>query len=162
QLLPLLQFFRKETEEIGWRHAPLRACFTLDDPNLRLPSYGFLNYRELIEQAQKHQFHVALATVPLDVSSAHSSTVSLIKRNSQRVSLLIHGNNHTRAELGWSPSRERSLAILTQSLSRIEWLEKTTALRVDRVMVPPHNAFSDKVAPLLLALGFEGAAVAMS
>jgi hypothetical protein len=162
QLLPLLQFLRKATEEIGWRRAPLRACFTLDDPNLRLPSYGFLNYRELIEQAQKHHFHVALATVPLDVSSTHSNTAGLIKRNSQCVSLLIHGNDHTRAELGRSRSRERSLAVLSQSLSRIEWLERSTELRVDRVMVPPHNAFSDKVAPLLLALGFEGAAVAMS
>jgi hypothetical protein len=162
QLLPLLQFLVKETEEIGWRHAPLRACFTLDDPNLRSPSYGFLNYRELIEQAQKHHFHVALATIPVDVSSTHSNTVRLIKRNSQCVSLLIHGNNHTRAELGWSRPRERSLAILSQSLSRIEWLEKTTALRVDRVMVPPHDALSDKIAPFLLALGFEGAAVAMT
>jgi hypothetical protein len=54
------------------------------------------------------------------------------------------------------------LAILSQSLSRIEWLEKTAGLRVDRVMVPPHNAFSDKIAPFLLALGFEGAAVAMT
>jgi hypothetical protein len=84
QLLPLLQFLVKETEEIGWRRPPLRACFTLDDPNLRLPSYGFLNYRELIEQAQKNHFHVALATIPIDVSSTHSGTVSLIKRNSSR------------------------------------------------------------------------------
>jgi hypothetical protein len=162
QLLPLLKFLVTETEKIGWKHAPLRACFTLDDPNLRLPSYGFLNYRELIEQAQKHHFHVALATIPIDVSSTHSGTVSLIRRNSQYVSLLIHGNNHTRAELGWFRSRERSLAILSQSLSRIEWLEKTTGLRADRVMVPPHNAYSDKMAPFLLALGFEGAAIAMT
>ncbi|OPY96571.1 hypothetical protein A5906_04845 [Bradyrhizobium sacchari] len=162
QLLPLLQFLVKETEEIGWRHAPLRACFTLDDPNLRLPSYGFLNYRELVEQAQKHHFHVALAMIPVDVWSTHSNTVSLIKRSSRYVSLLIHGNNHTRAELSRSRPRERTLAILGQSLSRIEWLEKTTALRVDRVMVPPHNALSDKIAPLLLASGFEGAAVAMT
>jgi hypothetical protein len=162
QLLPLLLFLRKVTEEVSWRCAPLRACFILDDVNLRLPSYGFLNFCELIEQTQKHHFHVALATVPLDASSTHAKTVSLIKYNSQRVSLLIHGNNHTRAELGWSPSLEHSLAVLAQSLSRIERLEKTTSLRVDRVMVPPHNAFSDKVAPLLLALGLEGAAVAMS
>lgn len=68
QLLPVLQFLHKETEKIGWRYPPLRACFTLDDPNLRWPSYGFLNYRELVEQAQERAFHVALATVPLDVS----------------------------------------------------------------------------------------------
>jgi hypothetical protein len=161
QLLPLLQFLRKESEEIGWKHPPIRACFILDDPNLRRPSYGLLNYRELIEQAQKHDFHVALATIPLDVSGTHSNTVNLIKRNSQHVSLLIHGNDHTQAELGRSRSRERHLAILAQSLSRIEWLEKTTGLRVDRVMVPPHHAFCDEVAPLLLALGFEGVAVSM-
>jgi hypothetical protein len=162
QLLPVLQFLRKESEEIGWKHPPIRACFTLDDPNLRRPSYGLLNYRELIEQTQKHEFHVAVATIPLDVSGTHSNTVNLIKRNSQHVSLLIHGNNHTRAELGRSRSHERLLAILAQSLSRIEWLEKTTGLRVDRVMVPPQGAFCDGVAPLLLALGFEGAAVAMT
>ena len=161
QLLPLLHFLREIAADIDWIRPPVRACFTFDDPNLHWPAYGFLSYRELFRQARKDRFHISLATIPLDVWGPHSGAVTLIKENGEHVSLLIHGNNHTRNEFGHAGTRQRYLSMLAQSLRRIEWLEKVTGLHVDRVMVPPHEALAAAVLAPLLALGFEGASLSM-
>ena len=160
QLLPLLHFLREVTTELGWMRPPLRACFMFDDPNLHWPSYGFLSYRELIQQAKKDRFHAAFATVPLDAWGSHSRTVSLFKENTEHLSLLIHGNDHTRDELGQVRTPEGHLRLVGQSLRRIERLERVTGLHVDRVMVPPHEALTYGVLTAMLSLGFEGVSLA--
>lgn len=156
QLLPLLHFLREVTVGMGWTRPPLRACFTFDDPNLHWSSYGFLSYRELIERARRDRFHVAFATVPLDAWGSNASTVNLFKENPGQISLLVHGNNHTREELGQARTPDGHLRLLAQSLRRVEKLERATGLQVDRVMVPPHEALVDGALTALLSLGFEG------
>jgi len=156
QLLPLLHFLREVTVGMGWTRPPLRACFTFDDPNLHWSSYGFLSYRELIERAKQDRFHVAFATVPLDAWGSNGATVDLFKENPGQISLLVHGNNHTREELGQARTPEGHLQLLAQSLRRVEKLERATGLQVDRVMVPPHEALVDGALTALLSLGFEG------
>jgi hypothetical protein len=156
QLLPLLHFLREVTAGAGWVLPPLRACFMFDDPNLHWPSYGFLSYRELIQQARKYKFHVAIATVPLDVWGPHSRTINLFKENTEYLSLLIHGNDHTANELGQPRTRDGHLGLVAQSLRRVERLERASGLHVDRVMVPPHEALVDSVSAAMLSVGFEG------
>ena len=156
QLLPLLHFLREVTAELGWVRPPLRACFMFDDPNLHCQSYGFLSYRELLQQATKDRFHVTFATVPLDAWSSHSRTVSLFKENTEYLSLLIHGNDHTRDELGQIRTAGGYLRLVGQSLRRIEKFELVTGLHVDRVMVPPHEALAEAVLTAMLSIGFEG------
>jgi hypothetical protein len=157
QLLPLLHFLREVTAELGWVQPPLRACFMFDDPNLHWPSYGFLSYRELIQQARKDQFHVAFATVPLDAWGSSSRAISLFKENTEYLSLLVHGNNHTRDELGQTRARDCHLRLMAQGLRRIERLERGSGLHVDRVMVPPYEALVDSAFADMFSLGMEGA-----
>lgn len=159
QLLPLLHFLREVTSELGWTRPPLRACFTFDDSNLHWLSYGFLSYPELIQQARKDRFHVTFATVPLDGWGLHSRTVRLFKENPEQLSLMIHGNNHTRDELGQARTLDGHLQLMAQSLCRIERLERATGLHVNRVMVPPFEALSVGAMVAMLALGFEGASL---
>ncbi len=80
-LLPLVQYLRDLTRGEDWTPPPLRASITLDDPNLASQSYGWLDYNDLVTRARAHNFHVSIATVPLDAwlaprspSPTHSTT----------------------------------------------------------------------------------------
>jgi hypothetical protein len=162
QLLPLLHFLREATADLGWVQTPLRACFMFDDPNLHWPSYGFLSYRELVRQARKDRFHVAIATVPLDMWGLHSPTIGLFKESTEYLSLLIHGNDHTRHELGRARTRDGNLRLVAQSLLRVERFERVSGLHVDRVMVPPHEVLAHGVVVTMLSLGFQGVSLSLS
>jgi hypothetical protein len=156
QLLPLVHFLRQVSAGLGWGQPALRACFIFDDPNLHWPSYGFLSYGELVQQAKTDRFHVAFATVPVDAWGSQSRTVRLFKENPAHLSLLIHGNNHTREELGRIRTHGDALRLLGQALRRVERLERITGVHVDRVVVPPHEALADAVVLPMLTLGLEG------
>ena len=160
RLLPLLHFLRQVTAGSGWEPAPLRACFMFDDPNLHWRSYGFLDYPALVRRARQDGFHVALATVPLDVLwGAHRPTVQLFRENPEQLSLLIHGNDHTRAELGQERSAEGHLQLAAQALRRVARFEGATGLSVGRVMAPPHGAYAKEGLGAMFNLGFEGACI---
>jgi hypothetical protein len=158
RLLPLLHFLREVAAD-AWQPPPLRACLMFDDPNLRWRSYGFLDYRRLAELARQSGLHVALATVPLDAWGAHRATVKLFKENPGQLSLLIHGNDHTREELGRARSPEDQLRLLAQALARISRFERSTGLRVARAIAPPHGACAKAGLAAMFALGFEGACI---
>jgi hypothetical protein len=154
-LLPLIVFLRRITQDQGWVSPPLRACFMFDDPNLHWPTYGFLDYAVLAHHAKRYNYHVAIATIPLDAWFVHSGVARLFRENTSHLSLLIHGNNHTRNELGRSYEDETCEGLIAQSLKRIARLERRWNLRVPRVMAPPHNACTADVAGQLLRQGFE-------
>ena len=68
----------------GWTLPPPRASFVIDDPNLHWPSYGYLDYRELVAHAPQHGYHVGLATVPLDGWLIDRRAAALVARNAVR------------------------------------------------------------------------------
>jgi len=123
-LLPLISFLRETRGDAAYRHPAPRASFIIDDPNLHWPTYGFVNYRELARQAEKENYHLAFATIPLDAWFTHRATADLFRSHPARLSLLVHGNNHSKAELArtYSPSARR--ALLGQALKRVERLER--------------------------------------
>lgn len=159
RLVPLLHFLRSLTEEQRWEPPTLQACFMFDDPNLHWPSYGFIDFSEMLHHAQKHQYHVSFATIPLDAWFVHRRTASLFKQNRNHLSLLIHGNNHTAQELARSCSDEERNQVLRQVLDRIEELEHRSGVEVSRVMAPPHGAYSEDFLGTSANLGFEAACV---
>ena len=160
QVLPLLHFLREVTAGMGWDNPPLRACLMLDDPNLHWPSYGFLRYEKLLDEAKSRGFHVAFATVPLDAWVSHPAAVRLFRRHPDRFSLLAHGNDHIKHELSRSRTEKGYLRLAAQSLRRIDRLEKVTGLHVSRVMAPPHGDCTDGCLAALLEAGFEGVCAA--
>jgi hypothetical protein len=92
-LLPLLHFLRARTETIRWQPPTARASLLFDDPNLHWPSYGFVKLGELGAHARKHDYHVALATVPLDAWFAHPAALRALRESDGAISLLVHGND---------------------------------------------------------------------
>lgn len=151
----LVHFLRALAAEGGWRAQPLRAAFVFDDPNLRWRSYGFIDYRRLLEHADAHGYHAAMAMIPLDAGRPHRATVSLFATRRDRLSLVVHGNDHIKQELLATADGDGALATAAQALRRIERFERRSGLRVDRVMMPPHGLCSEDVARALAIVGFD-------
>lgn len=159
ELLPLMHFLREAGAASAWQLPPLRAAFVIDDPNLHWPHYGGVDYRQLAAHAERENYHVAIATIPLDAWYTHLPTAQIFRQHRQRLSLVVHGNNHARAELAAAYAPAERARLLDQALARIRRLESRAGLTVCRVMVPPHGACSGDMLAALPAHGFESACI---
>ena len=154
-LLPLVAFLREVTQAHEWSKPPLRASFVIDDPNLRWPTYGFIDFRALATHATDHGYHVAVATVPLDSRPVSSAAARVFANNPRSLSLLVHGNEHLRNELERFSSVRRAREEMDQALRRVASLERRAGVRVDRVMAAPHERCSRVTTEAMLQAGFE-------
>jgi hypothetical protein len=154
-LLALSQFLRDLTERRRWQAPPPRAAFVIDDPNLHWPSYGHIRYTELLRNAAEHGYHVTIAMVPFDGWMAHPAVKRQFRQNAEQVSVCVHGNDHYGPELGAPRSPGASAALAEQALRRSASFQRRTGVRIDRVMVPPHERLCEPVAQALLGRGFE-------
>ncbi len=156
-LLPLMNFLRRLVEDVEWRSPAPRACFVFDDPSLHRLSYGFLDYRLLAEHAVRHNYFVSVATVPLDTWWVNSTVAATFHALSPRLSLLIHGNNHTSCELLLEEDKTTQLALAAQAIRRMERLEQRYQIPLLKIMEPPHGVMAYGSFAHLLALGYEAA-----
>ena len=156
RLLPLLHFLRQLTP---WTRPALRACFMFDDPNLHWKTYGYIKFDELAGHARVHNYHASFATVPFDGWYVNPATAAIFRHNRDRLSLLVHGNNHTFAELAREYPNGDRCASMAQAQRRIDELEKRSGLEIPRVMAAPHGGCSAEMADTLLEVGFEAASI---
>jgi hypothetical protein len=159
EMIPLLHWLREICENDLYEGPPLRACFMFDDPNLHRPRYGFVDYQKIATHATKENYHVSFATIPLDTWFTHKATAEIFKQNVRQLSLLVHGNNHTKRELAQTYTPINRVSLLQQALRRVERLEQKTGVKVSRVMVPPHGACSHEILEDLPRNGFESACI---
>lgn len=159
RLLPLMHFVR---ELSGWKPPAPRACFIFDDPNLHWKSYGYIRYEQLFDHALQHDYHVAFATVPLDSWYIHPATARFFRTASARLSLLMHGNNHTRHELGNGGTEQSRRATVAKALLRTRRLEEEYGLPVARVMAAPHDCCDHRMGDVLMRMGFDALFYAIS
>jgi hypothetical protein len=159
ELLPLLHFLRTVTDYYQWQRPPVRAQFMFDDPNLHWPTYGLVKYGELARRAEKENYHVSFATVPLDAWFTHGGAVEIFQRNPGRLSLCVHGNDHTKRELAQNYTLVGRIALLRQAIRRIEKLARRSGLPISKVMVPPHGACSHEMLAEIVGCGFESACI---
>lgn len=157
-LLPVVQFLRRVVGDRSTRRRP-RAAFLFDDPNLHGRTYGFLDFERLVVEGDRVGYHVAFASIPLDMWYASRSAVALFRDHPARLSLLVHGNDHVRRELARPRDAAESMALLMQARRRVETFERRFGLPVARVMAPPHGACAETVARELPAAGFEALCV---
>ncbi len=159
QLLPILVFLRNLAMDNSWEPPPLQACFMVDDPNLHWPTYGFIDFMKMAAHAERHNYHVSFATIPIDAWFVHKYTASLFNNCRDRLSLIFHGNDHITNELGRPYSESEKTLLLEQALDRIAGLERRSGLEVARVMAPPHGACSESMLGALARMGFEAACI---
>jgi hypothetical protein len=130
-----------------------------DDPNLHWGSYGFIDFAKLARHARESNYHAAFAMVPLDAWFVHSGAATLLQQNEAYLSLLMHGNNHAKAEFGSALNADTYARSLAQAIRRIEGFERRSGVSVARVMAPPYGAFQEIVADVMTNLGYEAACV---
>jgi hypothetical protein len=132
------------------------ACLIVDDPPLK-PRYGFLRYRDVLRLMDAHNFATTVAFIPWNWRRTDARTVQLFHEHPDRLSLCIHGCDHTSKEFA-----ERSTAVLNKRIrvanKRMRRFGRRTQLRHEDVMLFPQGAFSASAARALKLNGFVAAA----
>jgi hypothetical protein len=140
RVAPAMMFVRYCAGERGWHALHHYANFTIDDPWLRQP-YGYVDYKGLLGEMEKHDFHTTIAFIPWNYDRSEPDVVSLFRNHPDRFSIAIHGDNHDHKE--FTDYRSKPLAIqvanLKQSLARMEKFQAQTGIPYDRVMIFPHS-----------------------
>jgi len=140
RIAPGLIFIRYCAGERGWHSLHYYANFTIDDPWLRQP-YGYADYKGLLGEMEKHNFHTTIAFIPWNYARSEPEVVSLFQHHPDRFSIAVHGNDHDHKE--FTDYRSKSLALqvadLKQALARMERFQTLTGIEYDKVMVFPHS-----------------------
>jgi len=159
-LLPLVHFVRRIALGGAEQSEPHRACFIIDDPNVRFSSYGHVRFRELARDARDRGYHVAVATIPLDLLLPMRGAAGIFREFPSELSLVVHGNDHVHRELERRRSAAAAERMIMSAAARVARFESRAGIRIDRVMCPPHGGCSERTMEALFRCGFLGLAAA--
>lgn len=153
-LLPLVQFVRRIAVGGSEQPRPLGACFVIDDPNVRFASYGHVRFAELARDARECGYHVAVATIPLDLLLPPERAAAAFREFPAELSLVVHGNDHVRGELERRRTPAAAERMIASAEARVARFEARAGVRVERVMCPPHGACGPETLQALFRSGF--------
>jgi hypothetical protein len=152
QLAPWLIFLRSAYGEWCWHNPNPRAGWIIDDPLLK-ENYGFLRYSDLIEALDADDVTASIAFIPWNHGRNSADTIALFRSRDDRLSLCVHGCDHTENEFGsGSPAALRAKARM--AMARMEELRVREELAYERIMVFPQGGFSKVALEALAAEGF--------
>ncbi len=147
----------------GWHALHHDANLTIDDPWLREP-YGHLDYKDLLTEMEKHNFHTTIAFIPWNYDRSEQPVVALFRSHPERFSISIHGDNHDHKEFDdyASKSLNAQIAALGQSLARMDKFQALTGIPYDKVFVFPHNIGSERILEQLKTYNFDATVNSLS
>jgi hypothetical protein len=139
-LVPVVMFLRCAFPHQTWNNPNPVGTLIIDDPLLR-QSYGFLNYKRLLEQMDRDDFSSTIAFIPWNYKRSKKDTANLIKARADRFSICVHGCDHTDGEFATSDSADliRRVSLATQ---RMDTHRKSVGVAYADVMVFPQGKFS--------------------
>jgi hypothetical protein len=163
--LPLSQFFSRFVphamslryifREECWHPLGNFASFILDDPLLQ-PKYGYLDFESLLNLMKKYDFATTVAFIPHNYRRSSRRTVEMFRRNSDRLAICFHGNDHTAGEFV-SADTYRLNTMLRIAEARMDAHTKATGLPCPKVMVFPQDDFSVEAMKVLKSRNFAAA-----
>ena len=151
---PLVLYINWAFPKSCWRAPEAPACLIIDDPLLK-PRYGFLKFQRLLDLMRQRNFSTSIAFIPWNWRRNNSKVVQLFKENPERLSLSIHGCDHTGGEFG-SLNVGRLAWKSRESLRRMWRHQSRTGLPHDAVMVFPQGVFSSRAMEVLKRTRFLG------
>ena len=151
---PVVMYIKWAFAENCFQPPENSACLIIDDPPLK-PRYGFVNFEHLNDLTWRHHFSCSLAFIPWNWRRSDSRVVRLFKKNPGRLSLSVHGCDHTRFEFGTQNGEQLRWKVLCAS-QRMQRHDLRTGLRHDPVMVFPQGRFSKKAMHALKGSEFIG------
>ena len=153
--VPIVMYLKWAFRDVCWAAPEISACLTIDDPLLR-PRYGFLDFSELLQLANKQTFATTLAFIPWNWQRTNRDTVAAFRQNSEKLSVCVHGCDHTGGEFSARSADLLDRKLRTATL-RMQSLLNKTALDYENVMVFPQGAFSPEAVSALKRNGFVAA-----
>ena len=150
--VPLLMYLKWAFRDICWKPNEVGACLILDDPLLRR-KYGFCDFRLLDAQMKDHSFTTSIAMIPWNTRRTSAEMVSLIRASDGRLSVSMHGCEHTAHEFGTNNVSELR-ARVESAKRRMKQHRQTTGISHDPIMVFPQGIFSQESLPVLQEHGF--------
>jgi len=153
--LPIVLYIKWAFADVCWEPAEANACLVIDDPLLK-PSYGCVNFEELLALMERHRFSTNIAFIPWNWRRSNSRVVGLFNQKPEHYSLSIHGCDHTAAEFG-SHDRERLRRMTREAVDRMSSHETQTGIHHDRIMVFPQGVFSEAAMDVLKRSNFTAA-----
>ena len=153
--VPLVMYLKWSFRGVCWTAPEINACIIIDDPLLRR-RYGYLDFQEILQLMGKHLFTMTIAFIPWNWRRTERETVELFHQNRGRLSVCVHGCDHTGGEFA-----TQSAGVLDRKLktakSRMTSLFERSGLLHDPVMVFPQGAFSPEAAIALKKSDFVAA-----
>jgi hypothetical protein len=154
-VVPLMVFLREVHRESCWHSDSSKACFIVDDPLLRM-KYGFINYGAFLEVMERNKMSASIAFIPWNFRRTSKSVAKLFVSHPDRLSLSIHGCDHTAAEFG-SSDEALMLYRAQKALERMAMHQRLSGLSFDHIMVFPQGIFSTVAVRALKSCGYLGA-----
>jgi hypothetical protein len=155
ETVPLVFCLKWAFRDSAWSQPETNACLIVDDPPLKR-RYGFLDFREALDLMHRHNFTTTIAFIPWNWRRTDSRTLNLFQSHPERLSLVVHGCDHTASEFA-----VRSTALLNRkigtSTQRMECFRQRASIEADRVMVFPQGEFSPETGRALKLNGFVAA-----
>ncbi len=152
RLVPALMFLRHAFGDRCWQAARKLACFIVDDPLLR-NRHGFLEYDALLAAMERANFATNMAFIPWNFRRSHPRVAELFRRHPSRLSLSVHGCDHTKGEFGVTAAAPLLLKARTAK-HRMANHREFTGVSCDNVMVFPQGIFSTPALGALKQAGY--------
>ena len=150
--VPLLMYLKWACADVGWSPNELGGCLIIDDPFLKT-KYGFCDFRQVQEQTKEHSFSASVAFIPWNWRRTSKEMASLIRNSQGRLSVSVHGCDHTGAEFG-SHQLETVAAKADLAKQRMNSHMARTGVPHDLVMIFPQGVFSRESLTALQHLQF--------
>lgn len=145
--VPVVMYVKWAFAGICWEPPRTSACLVIDDPVLK-PRYGFLNFQNLVRLMNRVNFSTSVAFIPWNWNRSSGDTVQLFRENSRRLSISIHGCDHTGGEFG-GRNAGRVAWKSREAMQRMTRHQSKTGLPYDAVMVFPQGVFSETAMSVL-------------
>jgi hypothetical protein len=140
RLVPQAMALRSIFGEECWHPLGQYATFIVDDALLQ-PKHGFLEFQKLLELMDAHKFSTSIGFIPRNHRRSQKETARLFTDHSDRLSICIHGNDHTALEFASTDvARTNTSARVAEMRMRLH--KKLTEVGYGKVMVFPYEEFS--------------------
>lgn len=153
--IPVVLYIKWAFAGSCWHAPEANACLVIDDP-LLTPSYGCVNFEELLALMERHHFSTNIAFIPWNWRRSNPKVAKLFKQRPERYSLSIHGCDHTAAEFG-SRDVGRICGKAKKAVGRMSGHETRTGIHHDKIMVFPQGVFSEAAMEVLKRSNFTAA-----
>jgi hypothetical protein len=140
ELLPFVMFIKTVLKERCWRLPEQYACIIVDDPLLRR-RHGFIDIPVFVEWLRANSLAATFAFIPWNHDRSRAAIAELFNRNSDRLSICVHGCDHTEAEFAIADAAHLD-AMARTAMTRMAAHEREHAIRHDRIMIFPQGKFT--------------------